>query len=459
MAIVSYQSPELGPATGSESTGGLFGRSADVEMPEIVRGEGVMLWDNAGNGYYDSSSGAISVVSIGHGVDEVIDAMADQARKVAYAQGGRFRNPAAEELAKELARFAPGDLNRVYFISGGSEGVETAIKLARQYQVLRGHPDRHIVLSRNRSYHGNTLGALSLSGYTQRRDPYIPLLLDSPKVAESNCYRCPFDLIWPGCELACTNDLERAIEEIGADQVSAFIAEPIVAAAGAGTTPPPGYFERVRQICDAHDILFIADEVVTGMGRTGANFGIDHWGVVPDMIVTAKGLGGGYMPLGAVLISDRIEQAFIDTGQRFMHGHTYMQHPVACAAGLAVVRIIERDRLVENAANQGAYLFERLHGLAEDIPYIGDIRGKGLLAGVELVADRDTRQPFNPELQLSARLVDACLAQGVMVYPCNSGEDSHSDQFLVSPPLCVTGDEIDEITDRLAQALEDVLPV
>ena len=442
-----------------QPAGGLFGRTGENPNPLITHGEGTRLWDVAGREYFDSTSGAISVISIGHGRDEVVDAMAEQARNVAYVQGGRFRNDVADELAQELAKFTPGDVNRAIFVSGGSEANETAIKLARAYQLAKGRPERYIILSRDRSYHGNTLGALSLSGFDARRADYQPLLLWEPQVARQNCYRCPFDLRYPECNLACAEDLERAIQEVGPERVSAFIAEPIVAAAGAATTPPPGYFERIRTICDQHDILFIADEVVTGLGRTGLNFGIDHWGVVPDIIVTAKGLAGGYVPLGAVLISERVEQAFTQAGTRFTHGYTYMSHPVTCAAGLAVLRIIEREGLVRNAAIQGERMFALLDEKIAPHPFVGDVRGKGLLAGIELVAERESKLPFDPALRVTQALLDAALARGIMLYPCASGDGVHSDQVLLSPPLNVTADEIDAIVDRFVLALRDIEPL
>lgn len=435
---------------------GVFGGRMRGPRPDIVRGEGVRLWDADGVEYIDSTSGAISVISVGHGRKEVIEAMSEQAGRFAYVQGGRFSHDVADELARALARFTPGDLNRVFFVSGGSEANETAIKLAHQYHQLRGNPAKRVVLSRQRSYHGNTLGALSVSGYAARRAPYEDILLGEPSVVDSNCYRCPLGLTYPSCELACATDLERAISEVGAEHVSAFIAEPIVAAAGGAATPPPEYFQRIRAICDANDILFIADEVVTGIGRTGRNFGIDHWDVVPDIIVTAKGLAGGYAPLGAVIVTDRVEQVFIDSGTPFVHGYTYQSHPVACAAGLAVLKIIEREELVENAAVMGDYLFGQLRELKAKHPMIGDIRGEGLLAGIELVADPVTRQPIDPALGLSQKIVAAAFAEGIMVYPCNSGDGVHSDQFLLSPPLTVTHDDIDQIIDRLDRALDAV---
>ena len=439
----------------AQATGSMFGSWLGGHAPLIERAAGVRLWDVDGKEYIDATSGAIAVISVGHGRQEVIEAMTEQARRFSYVQGGRFRHEVADELAAELARSTPGDLNRAIFVSGGSEANETAIKLARAYQLIQGHMERYKVLSRERSYHGNTLGALSVSGYDQRREPYEPLLLQIPKVREVNYYRDDSGMSYEEYGRACADDLERAIHEAGPREVSAFIAEPIVGAAGAATTPPPGYFERIREICDAHDILFIADEVITGLGRTGRNFGIDHWGVTPDIIVTAKGLAGGYAPLGAVLISERVERVFRDAGQPFMHGYTYMSHPVSCAAGLAVLRIIEREGLVQNAAARGALLFEGLEQLKAEHPLIGDIRGKGLLAGVELVRDRDTREPLDPELGVSMRLVQAALDHGITVYPCQTGL-GHSDQFLVSPPLISTANDIEEIVNRLSLALDDV---
>jgi adenosylmethionine-8-amino-7-oxononanoate aminotransferase len=421
-------------------------------FPKIERAEGIRLWDSEGREYIDGDSGAISVISVGHGVQEVVDAMAEQARRVAYVHNVQFHHAVGEELASEIAEMTPGDLNRCLLVSGGSEAVETAIKLARHYQVLRGNESKHVVLSRGLSYHGATLVALSLSGIPMRQAAYQPLLRHDEKVVESNCYRCPLGLTFPSCDLACATDLERAIAAVGAENVAAFIAEPIVGAASPAITPPPGYFERVRKICDEHDILFIADEVVTGFGRTGRNFGIDHWGVVPDVITTAKGLSGGYAPLAAVIMSDRVASVFVDADTPFSHNFTYEAHPVACAAALAVTRIIRRDDLVENAAIQGERLFAALEALARASDMIGDVRGKGLLAGVELVADRQTKRPFPPELAMARRLQAAAQERGLMIYP-GSGT---GDQVLISPPLIVTSRDVDEIVDRFALALADV---
>jgi adenosylmethionine-8-amino-7-oxononanoate aminotransferase len=421
------------------------------------RGDGIKIWDTEGREYIDADSGAISVISIGHGVAEVAEAMAEQAARLAYVHDLQFQHEPAEALAGELARFAPGSLNRTAFVSGGSEAVESAVKLARHHHIIRGRESKHIVLSRDRSYHGATLFALSLSGVPRRQEPYLPYMRSEyPKVVAPYCYRCPLGLTFPACDNACATDLERVIAEVGAEHVSAFIAEPIVAAAGPGITPQPGYFQRIREICDRHEIVMICDEVVTGFGRTGRNFGIEHWGVEPDVIVTAKGLAGGYMPLGAVIMSDTIADTFIGSSTSFVHDFTYGAHPVACAAGLAVMRIIQRDGLVANAARQGEYLFTRLRELAEHQSLIGDIRGKGLLAGIELVANPATGRPAPASLELGRRVHLAAQERGLMIYPGAGADGVAGDTILVSPPLTVQPGEIDVIVDRLALALSDV---
>ncbi len=426
------------------------------ELPVAVRGKGIRIWDEHGNEYLDACSGAIAVISIGHGADEVADAMAEQARTLAYVHSMQFGNAGSRELAEEIGRLAPGSLNRAVFYSGGSEAVEGAVKLARHYHLMRGRESKHLVLSRRRSYHGATLFTLGVGGVASRQQPYRPYLTTTPKQVECNPYRCAFGADHPCCDLACADDLARVIAEVGADAVSCYIAEPIGAAAAPAQIPPPGYFERIREICDANDILFIADEIVTGWGRTGRMFGIEHWDAEPDMIVSAKGLAAGYMPLSTVIFSDAIAAVFEQAGTPFVHNYTYEAHPVAAAAALAVLRIVERDGLVGNAAIQGEHLLARLQGLAEEQPLIGDVRGKGLLAAFELVADRETRAPLASELGVAARLHRLIRDRGVLVYPGAGGDGVVGDQFIVSPPLVVTRAEIDEIVDRIALALGEL---
>ncbi|MBS1677004.1 MAG: aspartate aminotransferase family protein [Actinobacteria bacterium] len=427
-------------------------RDFSADYPMAVSGDGVRIRDREGREYIDADSGAISVISVGHGVDEVVEAIAEQARRLAFVHNGQFENEPAEELARALADFAPGGLNRSTFVSGGSEGVETALKLARQYQVLRGRPEKEIVISRERSYHGATLIALGLSGVPSRQEPYRPYFSPlTPKVHAPYAYRTI-----AGDDAGSPDELEAAILAAGPDRVAAFIAEPIGAAAAPGITPGPDYYREVRAICDRHDVLFIADEVVTGMGRTGRNFGIEHWDVEPDVIVTAKGLAGGYVPLGAVIAQDEIVELFEAEGASFVHGLTYESHPVACAAGVAVLAIIVRDRLVENAARQGDRLFSGLARLAEEHPVMGDIRGKGLLAGIEFVADLETKRPFDPGIGFAARIRAAAQEHGVMIYQGAAPYGGAGDQILISPPLTVTGADVDEIVAGLDLALGDV---
>jgi adenosylmethionine-8-amino-7-oxononanoate aminotransferase len=426
------------------------------QLPEAVRGEGIRIWDSEGREYIDACSGAISVISIGHGVREVADAIGEQARKLAYVHSTQFRHPAGEELAALIVGHAPGSLNHTCFYSGGSEAMEAAVKLARHYHLLQGRDSRHRVLSRRRSYHGATLFALGIGGVPSRQAPYAPYMSTTPKQVECYPYRCPFGEGHPCCDLACADDLERVIGEVGADSVSCYVAEPIVAAAGPGLTPPPGYYERIREICRANEILFISDEVVTGWGRTGKTFGIEHWDAEPDMIVSAKGLSGGYIPLSTVIFSDEIAAVFAGANTPFLHNLTYEAHPLAAVAALAVIGIIERDGLVENAARQGEYLLGRLRLLAETEPLLGDVRGKGLLAAFELVADRRTKRPLDQALSVTKRLRALAKERGLMIYPGAGGDGIVGDQFLISPPLIVTEEDVDLIVDRLALALEDL---
>jgi adenosylmethionine-8-amino-7-oxononanoate aminotransferase len=385
-----------------------------LELPDAVRGEGIRLWDSEGREYIDACSGAISVISIGHGVREVAEAMATQARELAYVHSTQFRHRVGEELAATIAGHAPGSLDHVCFYSGGSEAIEAAVKLARHYHLLRGNESKHLVLTRPRSYHGATLFALGIGGVASRQAPYTPYLSMTPRHDPHSA-----------------DDLERVIAELDADNVSCYIAEPIGGAAWPGFTPAPGYYERIREICDAHGILFIADEIITGWGRTGKTFGIEHWDAQPDMIVSAKGLSGGYVPLSAVIFSDEIASVFADGATPFVHNLTYEAHPVAAAAALVVIGIIERDGLVENAARQGKRLFAGLTDLVG-----GDVGGKGLLAAV---GSSDAR-----------RLRDLARDRGLMVYP---GADN--DAVMVTPPLIVTDEEVDLIVERLALALRD----
>lgn len=431
----------------------LFGRAAGAAR--VRRAEGVWIETEDGRRILDGSSGAM-VVSIGHGVRAVIAAQQAQAEQVSYVHGSHFSVAAQEELAERLAAMAPGDLSRVYPVSGGSEANESAVKLARQYFLERGEPARHKIISRWMSYHGNTLGALSFSGHIPRRRLYDPLLLDEPHIPACYCYRCPFGLAYPSCGVRCASELEAEIKRQGPSSVAAFIAEPLVGAAAGALTPPAEYFPMIREICDRFGVLFIADEVMTGIGRTGAAFAVDHWDVVPDMITTGKGVGSGYAPLGALIVREAIYAAIVGGSGAFVNGFTYGGHPPSVAAGAAVLKYVSENGLVEQAASRGEYLATKLKALrARRI--VGDIRGMGLMRGVEFVRDRRNRAPFPRALRVAERVAAAAFDRGLIVYPGSGNADGiDGDQILIGPPLVVSEEEIDQLMLMLSAALEAV---
>ena len=420
-----------------------------MHLINMVRGEGVYLWDEDGRQYIDGSAGPICV-NIGHGVKEVADAVQAQMEQVSFVHSSHFITQSVIDCAEKLAAFAPEGLGHVYFCSGGSEATEAAAKMARQYWLLQGEPKRSKIVARWQSYHGNTLGALSMSGNIARRRRYVPLLLDFPHIPPAYCYRCWFGKTCDACDLECARALDTQIRSTGPEYVSAFIAEPVVGAT-LGTVPAaPGYFQLIREICDDHDVLFIADEVMTGLGRTGKKWGLDHWDTEPDIIATAKGLAGGYLPLGATIASDKVYDAF---GEPFAHGHTYGSHPVVCAAGAAVIDYVVKHRLVERSAELGEYFHGKLKALY-DHPTVGDVRGMGIFAGVEFVKDKESKEPFPPEQRFYRQVVDKCFENGLLVYPGVGTVDGvRGDHIQVAPPLVVTRDEIDEIVELLDRAI------
>ncbi len=428
----------------------------DKDYPVISHGNGVYLYDVNGKKYLDGSSGAVTA-SIGHHVQAVIDAMADQASKVSFVYRSQFSSVPAENLANRLMKIAPGDINWSFFVNSGTEAVETAMKISIQYWQEVGRPDKNQVISRWKSYHGITIGALSLSGHADRRKRFEALLEKSPVVEPPYCYRCPFSLEYPGCGLKCAEDLERAILEIGAEEVAAFVAEPIIGAAAGAISPPDGYYQRIAEICKKYDILFIADEVMTGIGRTGKMFAMEHWGVTPDIICVGKGMSAGYSPIAATLVSDSIIGSILKGSKVIMSGHTYSANPQSSAAALAVLDYIEKQDLVRNSNYIGNYLMEELLRLKSDFPFIGDVRGKGLLLGLEMVEDNSTKYPFAQEKAVTTRLVELAQKNGLLIYPASAGiEGVGGDAVIIAPPLSISKEETDVLISILEQTLKEL---
>jgi adenosylmethionine-8-amino-7-oxononanoate aminotransferase len=424
--------------------------------PAATLGRGITIRDAAGKEYIDASGGA-AVSCLGHSNPDVIAALHAQIDRLDYAHTGFFTTPAAEELADEMIRHAPKGIGHVYFTSGGSEGVEAALKLARQYFLERGEPQRSHFIGRLQGYHGNTLGALSVGGNLWRRRAFEPILLGNVHHV-SPCYEYRGrrnDETPEAYGERLMQELSDKIDELGGENVIAFIAETMVGATLGAVPPVPGYFKRVRELCDRHGILLILDEVMCGMGRTGTLHACEQEGVAPDLMVVAKGLGGGYAPIGAVMASDGIVQALADGSGFFQHGHTYMGHPLACAAALAVQRVIQRDSLLANVREQGDHLARRLKERFGNHPFVGDVRGRGLFQAIELVADRGTKEPFDPKLKLHARIKQAALDRGVMVYPMGGTVDgARGDHVLLAPPFIVDQATVDTIVERLGEAVD-----
>jgi adenosylmethionine-8-amino-7-oxononanoate aminotransferase len=432
----------------------IFYRDLNAAPPSIIRGEGIWLEDATGRRYLDGAASA-GVVGIGHGRTEIWEALAQEGDKVTFVYNSTFTHPWQETLASAILDMAPAGMAGVYFVSGGSEANESAWKLARQYFVESGRPQKYKAISRWQSYHGVTLATLSLSGRTSWREIYSPLLLPVPHIAPPYAYRCAFCAGRGGCSLACADDLERAILLEGPETVAAFFAEPIVGTTATGLTPHPEYYRRVRAICDQYDVLFIADEVLCGYGRTGLPFAIGAWGVVPDIVTLGKAIGSGYAPLGAMLVSDRIRETFRAGSGRFVHGLTYSGTPSACFVGIKVHEIMLREGLFTRAARIGPLLEAGLRRLAERHEAIGDIRGRGLLWGIEFVADRRSRRPFPAASRFTQRLVRHLRDNEVLVAAgianANFGKDG--DHIQISPPFTISEQEIAMLIDALDDAI------
>jgi adenosylmethionine-8-amino-7-oxononanoate aminotransferase len=424
--------------------------------PTVQYGKGAFLYDEDGKAYLDASSGAVTA-SIGHGVQEVIDAMHEQANKVSFVYRSQFTSEPAERLAKKLSDLAPGSDYWSFFVNSGSEATETAMKIAIQHWQEKGKQGKYKVLSRRLSYHGITLGALSMSGHVLRRRRFIPLLEEFPLVAPPYCYRCPFHKTHPECGMACAEDLETAIRRIGAEHIAAFIAEPVIGAAGGAVVPPDGYYQKIKEICERYEILFIADEVMTGIGRTGAMFGIGHWGVEPDLIALGKGMSAGYTPMAATLVKHHVIEPILQGSGSVMAGHTYSANPQSAAVSLAVLEYIEKHELVQAAADKGDQLLARLKEMAARCEIIGNVRGRGLLLALEFVSDRASKTPFAIALGVTSRVIDKAFEKGILVYPAAGGVDGAGDAIILSPPFILTAVEMDLLVRTLEEAVREVM--
>lgn len=433
----------------------VFHRSLTATYPVAVGGDGPYLIDAGGQRYLDACGGA-AVSCLGHSDAAVIAAVQQQVGQLAYAHSSFFTTEPMEALADFLVARAPAGIGSVYFVSGGSEAVESALKLARQYFVERGQPQRRHIIARRQSYHGNTLGALAAGGNAWRRQQFAPLLIDVRHVAPCYAYRDrqPGETD-AGYVARLGQELEQQIAELGAENVMAFIAEPVVGATAGAVPALDGYLQLMRAICQRHGILLILDEVMCGMGRTGTLFACEHDGVSADLICVAKGLGAGYQPIGAVLVSQAIGETIRDGSGFFQHGHTYIGHATACAAALAVQQQIEQRGLLANVRAMGDLLQQRLRQRFGTHAHIGDIRGRGLFVGIELVQDRASKEPFDPNLRLHARIKSRAMQAGLMCYPMGGTIDGqHGDHVLLAPPYIIDAGHVDEIVDKLGTAID-----
>ncbi|WP_193100814.1 aspartate aminotransferase family protein [Burkholderia sp. Z1] len=432
----------------------VFHRAPRATLPVAVAGDGIEIIDSTGKRYIDACGGA-AVSCLGHSNQRVIDAIKRQAQQLAYAHTSFFTTDVAEELADRLVDAAPAGLEHVYFVSGGSEAVEAALKLARQYFVEKGEPQRSHFIARRQSYHGNTLGALAIGGNAWRREPFLPLLIEAHHV--SPCYAYRDQLAGETDEAYAqrlADELEQKIVELGADNVAAFVAETVVGATVGAVPPVRTYLKKIRAVCDKYGVLLILDEIMSGMGRTGYLYACDEDGVAPDLLTIAKGLGAGYQPIGATLVSDRIYRTIVDGSGFFQHGHTYLGHATACAAALEVQRVIAEEKLLDNVKARGEQLRASLREHYGAHPHIGDVRGRGLFVGVELVRDRDTKATFDPALKLHAAVKREAMQRGLMVYPMGGTIDGvNGDHILIAPPFICTSQQIDTIVERLSGAI------
>lgn len=435
----------------------VFYRSPGKEYPQVERARGVYIYDTTGKKYLDGASGCV-VANIGYGVTQVADAMGETAAKISYVHSSTFTNQPQEELARCLAGATPGELNHTYFVSGGTEANETAMSMALQYHIQKGSKGKYKFIGRTLSYHGSSFGTLSVASNTARRRLFSPLLLPFPLIPAPHCYRCHYGLSYPTCGLLCAKALEQVILAEGPENVAGFLVEPVIGTSAAASVPPAEYFPLVREICDRYDVLLIADEVLCGYGRSGKFMALEHWQVEPDLLTLGKGLGGGYAPLAAVMVQERIHRVFCENWGKFVHGYTYQGNPVCCSAGLAVFRYIRQEKLFEQLPEKGDFLFKGLKALAKDHPIIGDVRGLGFLLGLELVRDASSKESFPREVQAAEKARKICMDKGLLLYTGVGGtaDIMPRDYLLIAPPFVISHSEMEELLSILDASLTEV---
>lgn len=453
----TLQPPEsLSPGDGSEGIPGL-GKSAlfyqdRSRLPMVSHGKGIYIYDTHGRQYLDGCSGAVAA-NLGHGHPRMLAAAQAQLAKIAFAYRKQFENEPANALADLLARLSPPELSRVFFVNSGSEAVEAALKLARQFWWVAGRPGKATIIATRPSYHGATLGALATTDFAPLNIPFVPMTVHSPKVAAPFCYHCPLGHTYPGCGIACAWDLERRIQIYGAENVAAFIVEPIGGASTGAAVPPDEYFPIVERICHDHEVLLIIDDVMVGCGRTGTFYGYEHWDITPDIVAISKGLAAGYAPIGAIVAGDELVETVLESGG-FMHGHTYSGNPLSAAMALEAVRTVLDESLVESARSVGTYLHDRLHALKSAYPIIGDVRGRGLMAGVEFVLDRVQHTPFPDSWFVAYETTELARERGLLLYPRRSLYGLSGDHVMIAPPLIIDEAGIDTLLSRFTETLD-----
>lgn len=429
----------------------VFHRNLSYDYPKAVYGEGIYIYDERGNKYLDGCSGAV-VSNVGHGNKEVVSGILNQLNELSFAHTSQFSSQPIEEYATLIAKVTPGDLNYVYFLSGGSEANETAIKLARQYFLESGKPSKYKVIGRWASYHGNTFATLSVGGHVKRRQPHTPLLNDFPHIESPDWYRNP-----DADPVYYANLLEQEIKRQGPDQVAAFILEPVTGASNAATYSPASYYKRIREICDKYEILLICDEVMTGFGRTGKYFACEQFGIVPDLITAGKGISGGYSPLAAVIVREKVLNAFLTGSGQFLHGHTYIGNPISTRAGLEVLKYLIKHDTLKNVTLMGKYLKEELEKVKNSSEIVGDVRGLGLMLGVEIVSNKKTKKPFPSERRIVEKIKSVCFDNELIVYPgAGHINGDQGESILIAPPFTIRKEEVDELIAKFTKSLHTV---